>query len=148
MAYGACTTETAAQFALDLREMVQLTEPRDQVASRKGTGKETTPSDAAQTNAQPKLNASVNALGSKKVPVRADNPNGEQAYLKRLRCPDGTTPDFGKQGSMGRGGYGNMVDLYWLRCKGSSKIHQIYMDMYHKGYVETRAVPGFTLADE
>ena len=104
-AYGACTTQTAAQFALDLREMLQLTEPRDQVVGPKETGKEKVPSDGTQTNAQSKPSASANVLGSRKVPVRADNPNGEQVYLKRLRCPDGIAPDFGRQGSMGSGGY-------------------------------------------
>src|SRR5262249_7671707 len=39
-------------------------------------------------------------LGSKGNPVRTYQPPGEQAYLQRLRCPDGSTPAFERQGNV------------------------------------------------
>ena len=138
IAYGACTTETAARFAIDLREMALMAAPDDAEAQQD----EEPPAD------QPETISEEDALGSKVHPVRADNPGGEQAYLERLRCPDGTAPSFSRQGSMGYGGYGNIVDLYAVRCGETGESYKIYMDMYHPGYVETYPVPGFTLVEE
>ncbi len=85
-------------------------------------------------------------LGSEKNPVRADFPPGQRAYLARLRCADGKAPTFARIGSAGIGPYGNIVDIYDVRCDGSEPAKsEIWMDMYHKRHVEKEAVPGFTI---
>jgi hypothetical protein len=92
--------------------------------------------------------ASAHALGSERNPVRASMPSGQRAYLARLRCADGSKPDFARQGSFGVGVYGNIIDAYEVRCDGSEPASsRIFMDMYHRGYVEKAAVAGFTIVD-
>lgn len=86
-------------------------------------------------------------LGSAGNPVRADMPPGQRAYLARLRCSDGRAPTFGRIGSMGAGPYGSIIDAYQVDCAAgatpaSSVVH---LDMYHPGYSEAAAVPGFTI---
>lgn len=90
--------------------------------------------------------AAAHPLGSEKNPVRAQFPPGQRAYLARLRCTDGSTPRFDRAGSMGIGVYGNIIDNYTVDCGSAAPGRvQVYMDMYHSGYVEQRAVPGFTI---
>jgi hypothetical protein len=90
--------------------------------------------------------ASAHPLGSAENPVRAHRPQGQGAYLARLRCADGKAPAFYRQGNFGIGVYDNIVDGYRVTCKGSTpESSLIYMDMYHEGYKENAAVPGFTL---
>ena len=89
--------------------------------------------------------AKQHPLGSMDNPVRAAMPVGERAYLARLRCADGTAPAYERQGSGAAGPYGNIVDFYEVRCPGAAPA-RVVMDMYHAGYVEDRAVPGFTIA--
>lgn len=85
-------------------------------------------------------------LGSEKNPVRADMPSGERAYLERLRCSDGNAPIFDRAGNIGVGAFGSIVDLYILRClSGQPSAASVYVDMYHRGYLEDRPVPGFTI---
>ena len=91
--------------------------------------------DWAAINAQP--------LGSKGNPVRVYLPAGQRAYLQALVCPDGTRPLFGRIGNVGPGPYTSIVDAYDVRCGAAS--YYVALDMYHPGYVERRAVPGFTL---
>lgn len=86
--------------------------------------------------------AAVHPLGSKDNPVRADGPTGQRAYLKQLRCPDGKTPGFHRQGNVGPGIYGYIIDAYEVDCDKTETI--VYMDMYHR-HSETAAVPGFTI---
>jgi hypothetical protein len=83
-------------------------------------------------------------LGSRENPVRAHRPQGQRAYLGRLRCPGGDAPDFNRSGNLGPGVYGNIVDLYVLTCDDGTTA-EVVMDMYHSGHVEERAVPGFTI---
>lgn len=83
-------------------------------------------------------------LGSIQNPVRAAMPPGQRAYLSRLRCPDGATPSFTRRGNLGPGPYNNIIDDYAVTCPGKNPV-SIVMDMYHAGYVENRAVPGFTI---
>lgn len=146
IAYGACTTETVARFAIDLWDMQQTTEEQVDENSPDHAKQKQDGDDSVRD--QSTAEGEIEILGSKSAPVRADNPAGEEAYLKRLRCPDGTAPAFDRSGSFGYGGYGNIVDLYEVRCEGTGESRQIYMDMYHSGYVETQSVPGFTLSDE
>lgn len=90
--------------------------------------------------------ADKHPLGSEKNPVRAEMPPGERAYLARLRCSDGKAPAFERIGSFGSGPYGNILDGYTVNCGNAAPGQvQVFMDMYHRGHVETRAVPGFTI---
>ena len=83
-------------------------------------------------------------LGSEGNPVRCDMPAGERAYLNRLRCSDGRAPTYERSGSMGIGPFGHIVDLYAVQCRGEDS-KSIIMDMYFPDYVESLAVPGFTI---
>ena len=89
--------------------------------------------------------ADAHPLGSQKNPVPVSMPVGERAYLGSLRCMQGSTPAFDRQGSGGAGPFGNIVDFYRVTCPGAEPL-TVVMDMYHKDHVDTRAVPGFTLA--
>lgn len=84
-------------------------------------------------------------LGSKANPVRVDLPPGEYAYLGRLRCLNGSRPAATRQGSVGAGPFGSVLDLYSLSCPGRGAT-DLYMDMYHPEHEERSAPPGFTLA--
>src|SRR5687767_437810 len=86
------------------------------------------------------------ALGTKTNPVRCEDPKGERQYLSRLRCSDDSRPAFSRIGSFGLGPYGNIIDGYRVKCEKSDEV-TIFMDMYHEGYVEKEAVPGFTIVD-
>jgi hypothetical protein len=87
------------------------------------------------------------ALGTKTNPVRCEDPKGERQYLNRLRCSDGKPPTYSRIGSFGVGPYGNILDGYTLKCEDRDEV-TIFMDMYHEGYIEKEAVPGFTIVDE
>lgn len=88
--------------------------------------------------------ASAYPLGSSENPVRAHMPQGQRAYLGRLRCSDTSRPSFSRSGNLGPGVYGNIVDLYIVTCaSGEPERAEIIMDMYHAGYAEDEAVPGF-----
>ena len=90
--------------------------------------------------------AAKHPFGSKENPVRASMPQGQHAYLRRLRCSDGQAPQFDRIGNFGLGVYGNIIDGYAVDCGSAAPGRvEIFMDMYHAGYVETRPVPGFTI---
>lgn len=96
----------------------------------------------------PKQQGKVDAhpLGSLKNPIRCDGPQGQRAYLSRLRCPNGAPPNFNRGGSVGVGPYGTVLDVYQVRSSDPDSTTDIYMDMYHhEGYVETRPVEGFDI---
>ena len=91
--------------------------------------------------------AEKHPLGSPENPVRAEMPQGQRAYLARLRCADGKAPRFNRVGNVGPGIYMSIVDLYDVDCGEAAPGRvKVQMDMYHKGHVEDRAVPGFTIA--
>jgi hypothetical protein len=93
--------------------------------------------------------AQAHPLGSKENPVRADMPAGQRAYLNRLRCANGKRPAYNRVGNFGKGPYQRIIDGYEVVCEGSTPAKSmIYMDMYHGGYRESAAVPGFTIAPE
>ena len=85
----------------------------------------------------------ANPLGTRGNPVRVYLPAGEQGYLLRLLCADGSSPGFRCTGNLGAGPYGTILDDYDVAC-GATHYH-IVMDMYHPGYLETRVVPGLFL---
>lgn len=90
--------------------------------------------------------AEKHPMGSEKNPVRADMPEGQRAYLQRLRCANGKPPNYQRAGNIGPGVFGSIVDLYEVRCDGSTPAEaEVYMDMYFPGHVEQRTVPGFLL---
>ncbi|WP_106638594.1 hypothetical protein [Allosphingosinicella vermicomposti] len=90
--------------------------------------------------------ASSHPLGTLSNPVRVGGPEGERAYIARLRCVDGSEPVTGPRASGGIGAYGTIVDLYPLDCKAAAPGKMdLVMDMYHDGHVETAAPAGFTL---
>ena len=92
-----------------------------------------------------KAAAAGHPLGSRENPVRANMPDGQRAYLNRLRCSDGGAPQYDRGGSVGDGPYGKIMDVYELKClDGQPVTASVYMDMYHD-HVEDRPVPGFTI---
>ncbi|WP_114953611.1 hypothetical protein [Sphingosinicella terrae] len=91
--------------------------------------------------------AAAHPLGTAENPVRVGGPDGERAYIARLRCADGSAPRTGQRGSAGVGAFGTIVDAYPLDC-GAAAPGQVtlVMDMYHSEHREDRAPPGFTLS--
>jgi len=82
-------------------------------------------------------------LGSPENPVRSDGPTAQRDYLARLRCPDGKAPQHRRTGNVGYGIYGYHLDRYEVTCGGDTSL--VYMDLYHPGFIERAAVPGFEL---
>ena len=90
--------------------------------------------------------ADAHPLGSPANPVRAAGPDGERAYLARLRCSDGKRPDIIPGGNREVGAYGSVVDLFTLDCHSSAPGRvDVVMDMYQEENVETRPVAGFVV---
>ena len=88
--------------------------------------------------------ADQHPLGSLLNPVRVSMPQGQRAYLDRLRCADGRAPTYFRRGNVGFGVFGGIVDDYAVTCAGQTAV-SVQMDMYHPTHRETRSVPGFTL---
>jgi hypothetical protein len=90
--------------------------------------------------------AAAHPLGTMQNPVRVGGPDGERAYIARLRCADGSKPKVGTRGSAGVGAFGTIVDIYPLDCGAAApgKV-QLVMDMYHAEHREDGAPAGFTL---
>ncbi len=90
--------------------------------------------------------ASAHPLGTARNPVRVGGPQGERAYIARLRCVDGSRPKVGQRGSAGVGAFGTIVDVYPLDCGGAAPGRfDLVMDMYHEEHKEQRAPAGFTI---
>ena len=88
--------------------------------------------------------ADAHPLGTVENPVRVGGPEGELAYLARLRCADGAAPRVGARREAGTGAFGSVVGGYDVTC-GASAL-RIVFDMYHEEHVESRAPPGFILS--
>jgi hypothetical protein len=85
-------------------------------------------------------------LGSAQNPVRVGGPEGERAYLARLRCADGSIPRTGGRTDRGVGAFGSIVAGYAVECGGPAPVTTIViMDMYHEEHRENRAPAGFTI---
>jgi hypothetical protein len=82
--------------------------------------------------------AAAHPLGSRENPVRVGGPEGERAYIARLRCADGSAPRVGPRSNDGVGAFGTIVDAYLLDWT-------LVMDMYHSEHLEDRAPPGFSI---
>ena len=91
--------------------------------------------------------ADQHPLGAAENPVRVGGPEGERAYIARLRCADGTVPKVGQRGSAGVGAFGTIVNVYPLDCGTAAPgCSDLVMDMYHSEHVEDRAAAGFAIA--
>jgi hypothetical protein len=135
LAASLATSATAAEDKLGKR-----TGEPEQLLAGIGEGS----SDAALE--QEVAAAAVHPLGSLGNPVRVGGPEGERAYLARLRCSDGSRPEIGARAPGGIGAFGSLVGLYPLICRGTppSRI-DLLMDMYHDEHRETRAPPGLLI---
>ncbi len=93
--------------------------------------------------------AEAHPLGSRDNPVRSYLPQGQRAYLDRLRCADGNAPVYERSGNLGPGIYQTIIDNYAVDCGESApgKVN-IVMDLYHPDYVEIQPVAGFTIVPE
>lgn len=90
--------------------------------------------------------AATHPLGTAENPVRVGGPEGERAYLARLRCAGGEAPGVGERREAGVGAYGSIVASYALDCGAAAPGRaSIVLDMYHEEHRETRAPAGFTL---
>ena len=90
--------------------------------------------------------AAAHPLGTARNPVRVGGPQGERAYIARLRCADGSRPKIGQRGSAGVGAFGTIVDVYPLDCGAAAPGRfDLVMDMYHEEHKEQRAPAGFTI---
>jgi hypothetical protein len=88
--------------------------------------------------------AAAHPLGSVDNPVRVGGPEGERAYIARLRCANGTRPRVGPRADGGVGAFGTVVDLYALDCGAAAPGRfGLVMDMYHEEHREEHAPPGF-----
>lgn len=87
--------------------------------------------------------ADAHPLGTAENPVRVGGPEGEHAYLGRLRCADSTAPRIGARREAGVGAFGSVVAAYELAC--GTAAASIVFDMYHEEHVENRAPAGFTI---
>ena len=87
--------------------------------------------------------AQAHPLGSLANPVRVGGPEGERAYLARLRCAEGGAPRIGPRGEGGVDAFGTIASRYPLTCAAGTV--QLHFDMYHEEHVEDRAPAGFTL---
>ena len=85
-------------------------------------------------------------LGTLENPVRVGGPEGEQAYVARLRCGDGRAPRIGQPTEIGVGAFGSIVEGYPLDC-GAAAPGQftLVMDKYHEEHREDRAPAGFSI---
>jgi hypothetical protein len=85
-------------------------------------------------------------LGSKENPVRVGGPEGQRNYLSRLICDNNEQVSvYGRLGSSDIGPYGTIMDIYEVICdtdKGAVK-HEVFLDMYHHKYIESRPAAGF-----
>ena len=90
--------------------------------------------------------AGAHPLGTLANPVRVAGPEGERAYLARLRCSDGRAPAIGTRAAAGVGAYGSLVDAYPLDCGAAApgKV-SLVMDRYHEENPEARAPAGFRI---
>lgn len=88
--------------------------------------------------------ADAHPLGTLENPVRVGGPEGERAYLARLRCAGGAAPRIGARREAGIGAFGSVVGSYDVLCGDANA--PVVFDMYHEEHVESRAPAGFTLA--
>ena len=90
--------------------------------------------------------AEAHPLGTRDNPVRVGGPDGERAYIARLRCGDGSLPRVGPRAGAGVGAFGTVVAGYALDCGAAAPGRtELIMDMYHSEHAEDRAPAGFNI---
>ena len=91
--------------------------------------------------------AAAHPLGTLENPIRVAGPEGERAYLARLRCADGRAPAIGARTAAGIGAYGSLVDAYAVDCGPAApgKV-SLVLDKYHEEHPEQGAPDGFQVA--
>lgn len=90
--------------------------------------------------------AAAHPLGSLENPVRVGGPEGARAYIARLRCADGRTPQRAPPTDGGVGAYGTLTRLYPLDCGAAAPGRvAVAFDLYHQEHAESRAPAGFAL---
>jgi hypothetical protein len=111
--------------------------------SMAGIGEGSSDAEVAQ-----ELAAAANyPLGSLQNPIRVVGPEGERAYLARLRCGDGSLPRIGAQRPGGTDAFGNVADLAPADCGGAAPAHaDLHIDIYQEEHVLEAAPAGFQLA--
>lgn len=140
----------AAAIAAVLFLAVQTTPPPPPIGQRDVApgellGQAQTGDVMAEIDAQAAA-AAAHPLGTPENPVRVGGPDGERAYLARLRCADGQPPRIGERREAGVGAYGSIVASYALDCGAAAPGRaSLVLDMYHEEHRETRAPAGFTL---
>jgi hypothetical protein len=71
-------------------------------------------------------------LGSLQNPVRVGGPEGELAYVARLRCADGSPPKLGPKRPGGVGAFGSLVEAFPLDCGVAAPGRlDLIIDMYN-----------------
>ena len=83
-------------------------------------------------------------IGRKTNPVRCDGPQGQRDYLSRLRDYSDNPVTFKRAGTLRDGPYGNALDAYQVSYPDGYS-QEVYLDMYHPGFVEERAPSGFKI---
>ncbi len=83
-------------------------------------------------------------LGENTNPICCDDPGGEKEYLNRIRDLSGKRPTFVRRGSVTNGPYGNALDKYLLTSP-EAPDREVYMDMYHRNYIEREPIPGYLI---
>lgn len=85
-------------------------------------------------------------LGSAENPVRVSGSKGQRDYLSHLVCDNNEmVSTFSRAGNAGPGPYGTIIDVYSVICDTNQGVvtHNVYLDMYHPNYSETRPAAGF-----
>ena len=97
--------------------------------------------------AQELATAAAFPVGTLQNPIRVAGPEGERAYLARLRCADGAMPRVGAQRPGGTDAFGNVTELAPADCGGAAPAHaDILIDIYQEEHVLEAAPAGFQLA--
>jgi hypothetical protein len=142
---------SAAALAAALLLALQTTPPSPPIGERTATpqqllGQASAGDVMAEIEAQAAA-AAAHPLGTAENPVRVGGPEGERAYLARLRCANGRAPAVGERREAGVGAYGSVVAAYPLDCGAAAPGRvSIILDMYHEEHRESRAPAGFTVA--
>ena len=86
----------------------------------------------------------IEYLGAPVNPIRADGEAGTIAYLKQLRCANGTPPGLRFTATHGDSPSGAKMLAYSVGCGTSAAL--IFVDPSHPGFVEKNAPIGFSMA--
>jgi hypothetical protein len=77
-------------------------------------------------------------VGSQQNPIKVYGVEMERFYCKFLRTPGGEEIVYERVGSVGKGPYGNILDVYKVKTKDGKKQWDVHIDMYHE---DARSLP-------